>query len=85
MGLLERQQELAALMALSLEEAHERWKKGQMRTLLALQAATICRCQCGNSDGLNCMTSAHAEMRETMRSGVIPDHDTLHTGIISQG
>ncbi len=84
-GMLENQREHSEVEQMSLEQAYIQWKEGKLRTVLALHAARACECECGNAAGTECFTSAHVAMRQTMQSGVIPDEETVHVGIISQG
>ena len=84
-GMLENQREHSEVERMSLEHAYSQWKEGKLRTVLALHAARVCECECGNAAGTECFTSEHVAMRQTMQSGLIPDGETVHVGIISQG
>ena len=84
-GMLENQREHSEVERMSLEHAYSQWKEGKLRTMLALHAARVCGCECGNAAGTECFTSEHVAMRQTMQSGLIPDGETVHVGIISQG
>lgn len=51
---------------MSLEQAYAAFKRGEIRTLLAIHAAKTNECECGNAAGTECFNSAHAAMRLEM-------------------
>lgn len=65
-GLMENAREAHMIETMSLEQAYQAFKRGELRTLLAIQAAKVCPCECGNASGLECFNSAHADMRREM-------------------
>ena len=65
-GLIENAREISMVENMSLEEAYAAFKRGEIRTLLAMYAAKTNECECGNAAGTECFNSAHAEMRSEM-------------------
>lgn len=65
-GLMENAREAHMIEAMSLEQAYQAFKAGKLRTVLAINAAKMCKCECGNAAGLLCFNSAHADMRNEM-------------------
>lgn len=84
-GMLENQREYSEVERMSLEQAYGQWKEGKLRTVLALHAARVCECECGNAAGTECFTSEHVAMRQSLAYGMKADGETVHEGIISQG
>lgn len=65
-GMMENAREAYMIEAMSLEQAYQAFKRGELRTLLAISAAKMCECECGNAAGTTCFNSAHADMRKEM-------------------
>ena len=65
-GMMEHAKEAAMISQMSLEQAYQAFKRGELRTLLAINAAKICECECGNAAGTACFNSAHSDMRREM-------------------
>ena len=65
-GMMEHAKEVAMISQMSLEQAYQAFKRGELRTLLAINAAKICECECGNAAGTACFNSAHSDMRREM-------------------
>lgn len=84
-GLLENERERAEVGKMTLEHAFNLWREGKLRTVLAVHAAKVCPCECGNSNGFDCFQSNHRAMRQSMQFGLKADEETVHVGIISQG
>jgi hypothetical protein len=82
LGLLENERERSEVAKMSLEYAYTLWKEGKLRTLLAVHAAQVCQCECGNAIGLTCFSSAHAAMRQILNGGPKGDFETPREGII---
>lgn len=61
---------------MSLEQAYQSFKRGELRTLLAINAAKICECECGNAAGTACFNSAHVDMRREMNPPISHDCQT---------
>lgn len=65
-GMMENARESYMIETMSLEQAYQAFKRGELRTLLAVNAAKMCECECGNAAGTTCFSSAHADMRKEM-------------------
>ena len=65
-GMMENAREAHMIETMSLEQAYQAFKSGKLRTILAINAAKMCKCECGNAAGLLCFNSAHADMRKEM-------------------
>jgi len=65
-GMMENSKEASMIGQMSLEQAYQAFKRGELRTLLAINAAKMCECECGNAAGTTCFNSAHADMRREM-------------------
>jgi hypothetical protein len=52
--------------SMSLEQAYQSFKDGNLRPVLAIYAAKYLECECGNAAGEHCFSSAHADMRREM-------------------
>lgn len=65
-GMMEHAREAHMIETMSLEQAYQAFKRGELRTLLAINAAKICECECGNAAGTACFNSAHSDMRREM-------------------
>jgi len=65
-GMMENAREAYMIETMSLEQAYQAFKRGELRTLLAINAAKMCECECGNAAGTACFNSAHADMRKEM-------------------
>jgi hypothetical protein len=64
--MMENSKEAYMISQMSLEQAYQAFKRGELRTLLAINAAKMCECECGNAAGTTCFNSAHADMRKEM-------------------
>ena len=65
-GLMENAKEAFMVEQMSLEQAYNAFKRGELRTTLAIYAAKTSECECGNATGTECFNSAHAGMRREM-------------------
>lgn len=66
---MEYAKEVHQVEVMSLEQAYQAFKDGNLRTVLAIYAAKTLECECGNAAGASCFNSAHAEMRQEMNPG----------------
>lgn len=65
-GVIENAQEVYMIESMSLEQAYQVFKAGNMRTVLAIYAAKTLECECGNAAGASCFNSDHVGMRREM-------------------
>lgn len=65
-GAMEAGAEAHRVEQMSLEQAYQEFKSGNLRTVLALYAAKYSQCECGNARGTECFNSTHVEMRNEM-------------------
>lgn len=84
-GMMEVGREACMIDQMSLEQAYKAFKGGKLRTLLAIQAAKVCECECGNAAGEFCFNSAHADMRKEMNPFPVYDCQTCACVGCSEG
>ena len=65
-GMMENAKETLEVKRMSLEQAYQSFKAGNLRHVLAIYAAKYLECECGNAAGEHCFNSAHADMRREM-------------------
>jgi hypothetical protein len=84
-GLIENSKEAFMVEQMSLEQAYNAFKRGELRTTLAIHAAKTSECECGNAAGTECFNSAHVAMRQEMNPPIKHDCQTCACVGCSEG